>query len=167
MEAGSQLKSVLNLQLASDSSSVFHLPYVLSTLSKDSLSPSPHLAKWSARIISLLHSKDPGARWAGLCIAHKSALLSKSFMVESTASWLPIVIPMLSVRVYFMSASSLQLMQCQEGRTVSHPKSRNQAPHYGLHCCHGNVRVSTTSIAPSRSQVHICPFEYCGFQRRH
>ena len=112
MEAGSELKSVLNLQLASDSSSVFHLPYVLSILSKDSLSPSPHLAKWSARIISLLHSKDPGARWAGLCIAHKSALLSKSFMVDSAASWLPIVVPMLSVRVYFMSASSFQLMQC-------------------------------------------------------
>ncbi|KAF6762174.1 rRNA processing/ribosome biogenesis-domain-containing protein [Ephemerocybe angulata] len=96
MDAGFQLKSLLQLQLASDSSSVAHLPYILNTLNEDCFAPNPHLAKWSARINSLLHSKDAGARWTGLCIAHKSSLTSKTFMLESAAVWLPVVIPMLS-----------------------------------------------------------------------
>ncbi|KAG0709826.1 rRNA processing/ribosome biogenesis-domain-containing protein [Suillus ampliporus] len=81
------LKSLLQLQLASDASSVFHLSFVLSTLSEDSLSPSPHLQKWTSRVTSLIHSKDAGARWAGICIAYRTSSLSKSIMTECAQSW--------------------------------------------------------------------------------
>ncbi|OAX43989.1 hypothetical protein K503DRAFT_730190 [Rhizopogon vinicolor AM-OR11-026] len=81
------LKSLLQLQLASDASSVLHLSFVLSTLSEDSLSPSPHLQKWTSRVTSLLHSKDAGARWAGMCIAYRTSSLSKPMMIECAQSW--------------------------------------------------------------------------------
>ncbi|TFK28886.1 hypothetical protein FA15DRAFT_753263 [Coprinopsis marcescibilis] len=96
MEPGQQLKGLLQLQLASDSSVVIHLAYTLQVLDKACFSTNPHLPKWSARIASLLHSKNAGARWAGLCLAHKSSLLSKNLMIDSASSWLPLVLPLLS-----------------------------------------------------------------------
>lgn len=92
------LKILLQLQLGTDASAVLHLPYVLRTLSVRTFSPaSVHLQKWSARISSLIHSKDAGARWAGLCIALKTSTLYKSLMIECAQSWVGVALPMLSV----------------------------------------------------------------------
>ncbi|KAJ7498714.1 rRNA processing/ribosome biogenesis-domain-containing protein [Mycena latifolia] len=90
------LKALLQLQLGSDSYAVLHLPYILSSLTTDSLLPSPHSSKWTARINSLLHSKAADARWAGLCIAHKTSVLSRSTMIECAQSWIGIALPVLS-----------------------------------------------------------------------
>ncbi|KAF9478150.1 hypothetical protein BDN70DRAFT_880303 [Pholiota conissans] len=96
MDPTAHLKQLLQIQLATDSSAVRYLPYCLSTLTKESLQPSSHLTKWTTRIQSLLHSKDPGARWSGLCLAYKSSLLSQSLMIDSAQSWIGTVLPLLS-----------------------------------------------------------------------
>ncbi|KAF9464353.1 rRNA processing/ribosome biogenesis-domain-containing protein [Collybia nuda] len=90
------LKILLQLQLATDSSAVVHLPYIFSSLTSDYFSPNPHLSKWTTRINSLLYSKDPGGRWAGLCIALKTSELSRDIMVEFAQIWLGVALPMLS-----------------------------------------------------------------------
>ncbi|KAE9410119.1 hypothetical protein BT96DRAFT_953314 [Gymnopus androsaceus JB14] len=90
------LKALLSFHLTSDASTVIHLPYVLDTLTPQHFTPSPHLTKWNSRLNSLLHSKDAGARWAGLCLAHRTSVYSKSVMVECAQSWLGTAIPMLS-----------------------------------------------------------------------
>ncbi|KAG1892257.1 rRNA processing/ribosome biogenesis-domain-containing protein [Suillus subluteus] len=94
--ASHPLKSLLQLQLASDASSVLHLSSVLSTLSEDSLSPSPHLQKWTSRVTSLIHSKNAGARWAGICIAYRTSSLSKSTMAEFAQSWAGLALSILT-----------------------------------------------------------------------
>ncbi|KAF9534746.1 rRNA processing/ribosome biogenesis-domain-containing protein [Crepidotus variabilis] len=94
METGSHIKSLLQFQLASDNSAARFLPYCLSTLNSECLLPSSHRTKWTTRINSLLHSKEPSARWAGLCLAHKSSMLSQSLMIECAQSWLSVIIPM-------------------------------------------------------------------------
>lgn len=99
MEVGHDLKTLLQIQLASDASAVRHLPFILTSLTRDSFHPSPHLAKWTTRIQALLHSKDSGARWAGLCLAHKTSVLSQNFMIETAQSYLVVALPLLSVRV--------------------------------------------------------------------
>src|SRR5271170_1718993 len=91
------LKAFLQLQLASDTSAVLHLPYLLTSLTSECFSPSPHLQLWTARINSLIHSRDPGSRWAGLCIAYKTSVLSKDIMTECAQGWLAIALPILSV----------------------------------------------------------------------
>lgn len=106
METGAQIKSLLQTQLASDLSAVKYLPYCLDTLTQDDFLPSSHLTKWTTRINSLMHSKEPGARWAGLCLAYKTSLLSQSIMIQSAQSWLPTIISMLSVRNLSTSLSS-------------------------------------------------------------
>lgn len=99
MEAGQHLKTLLQIQLASDASAVRHLPFSLTTLTQESFKPSPHLAKWTTRIHALLHSKDSGARWAGLCLAYKTSILSQNLMIEAAQSYLGVALPLLSVRV--------------------------------------------------------------------
>ena len=99
MEAGQHIKTLLEIQLASDASAVRHLPFYLSSLTQESFKPSPHVAKWTTRIHALLHSKDPGARWAGLCLAYKTSVLSQSLMIETAQSYLGVSFPLLSVRV--------------------------------------------------------------------
>ena len=99
MEAGQHLKTLLQIQLASDASAVRHLPFSITLLTRDSFNPSPHLAKWTTRIHALLHSKDSGARWAGLCLAYKTSVLSQSLMIETAQSYLRVALPLLSVRV--------------------------------------------------------------------
>ncbi|KAF8165502.1 rRNA processing/ribosome biogenesis-domain-containing protein [Crassisporium funariophilum] len=96
MEAGSHLKALLQTQLASDISAVRYLPYTITSLTSECFLPSPHLTKWITRINALLHSKDSGARWAGLCLAYKTSLLSQSMMIESAQSWLAVALPLLS-----------------------------------------------------------------------
>ncbi|KAF7355498.1 Pre-rRNA-processing protein rix1 [Mycena sanguinolenta] len=99
------LKALLQLQLGSDSYAVLHLPYILSALTAQSLLPSEHSTKWTARVNSLLQSKSPDARWAGLCLAHKTSVLSKSTMIECAQSWIGVALPVLSVREFIaMSA---------------------------------------------------------------
>ncbi|KAG2154981.1 rRNA processing/ribosome biogenesis-domain-containing protein [Suillus bovinus] len=90
------LKSLLQLQLASDASSVLHLSSVLSTLSEGLLLPSPHLQKWTSRVTSLIHSKDAGARWAGMCIAYRTSSLSKSTMTEFAQTWAGLALSILT-----------------------------------------------------------------------
>ena len=99
MEAGQHLKTLLQIQLASDASAVRHLPFFLTSLTQESIKPSPHLAKWTTRIHALLHSKDSGARWAGLCLAYKTSVLSQNLMIETAQSYLGVALPLLSVRV--------------------------------------------------------------------
>ncbi|KDR83920.1 hypothetical protein GALMADRAFT_54559 [Galerina marginata CBS 339.88] len=96
MEPGSHLKYLLQSQLASDASATRYLPYCLSTLTAESFLPSSHLTKWTTRIHALIHSKDLGTRWAGLCLAYKTALLSQNMMVDSAQSWITGAFPVLS-----------------------------------------------------------------------
>ncbi|KAF7301847.1 RIX1 domain-containing protein [Mycena indigotica] len=90
------LKILLQLQLASDSSAVLHLPHTLASLTAETLLPSAHTSKWTARINSLLHAKTSDARWAGLCLAHKSSLLSQAMMIECAQGWIGIALPLLA-----------------------------------------------------------------------
>lgn len=92
------LKNLLQLQLGSDRNAVLHLPYIVSSLNAESLQPSSHTPKWIARINSLVLSKDPGARWAGLCIAYQSSIYSRDLMMECAQPWVTGTLPMLSVR---------------------------------------------------------------------
>ncbi|KAI0939408.1 hypothetical protein AcW1_004463 [Taiwanofungus camphoratus] len=96
MEDPHPLKALLQLQLASDSYAVLHLPYVLDSITSDYFLPSAHTQKWTARINSLLHSKDAGARWSGLCIAFQTALCSRTLMMECAQSWVGVALPLLS-----------------------------------------------------------------------
>ncbi|KAG1833458.1 rRNA processing/ribosome biogenesis-domain-containing protein, partial [Suillus variegatus] len=105
------LKSLLQLQLASDSSSVLHLSSVLSTLSEDILSPSPHLQKWTSRVTALIHSKDAGARWAGICIAYRTSSLSKSTMTEFAQSWAGLALSILTVKPLPLLKASIRYLR--------------------------------------------------------
>ncbi|KAH9939977.1 rRNA processing/ribosome biogenesis-domain-containing protein [Amylocystis lapponica] len=96
MEDHHPLKALLQLQLASDSYAVLHLPYVLETLTPEYFLPSSHTQKWTARVNSLLHSKDAGARWSGLCIASQTAVCSRALMMECAQSWVGVALPLLS-----------------------------------------------------------------------
>ena len=93
------LKTFLQLQLASDNTAVLNLPYLIQFLSPQHLQPSPHLQKWVTRINSLIHSKDPGARWAGLSVAYQTSILSRELMLENARSWVSAALPLFSVRV--------------------------------------------------------------------
>ncbi|KAI0743285.1 rRNA processing/ribosome biogenesis-domain-containing protein [Irpex lacteus] len=87
MDSSHPLKILLQLHVASDGNAALHLPYVLSTLTAKALEPSSHSQKWTTRINSLIHSKDGGARWAGLCIALRTSVLSRAIMLECAQSW--------------------------------------------------------------------------------
>ena len=91
------LKTLLQIHLASDASATLHVPYILATLEPEHLAPSSHLSKWTNRIHSLLHSKEPGGRWAGLSLAMTSARLSRSFMIDCAQDWLTVSFALLSV----------------------------------------------------------------------
>ncbi|KAK0206320.1 rRNA processing/ribosome biogenesis-domain-containing protein [Desarmillaria ectypa] len=95
-DATIQLKTLLQLHLATDISSAQNLPYIFDILTSEHLAPSPHLTKWTSRIYSLLHSKDAPGKWAGLCLAHRTSLLSKSVMIEQAQQWITIALRVLS-----------------------------------------------------------------------
>ncbi len=99
MDSTHPLKALLQLQLASDAYAVLHLPYILDSLNSEALRPSQHTQKWSTRVNSLIHSKDAGARWAGLCIAFNTSFFSRDLMLECAQSWVTAVVPLLSVRM--------------------------------------------------------------------
>ncbi|KAF5363543.1 hypothetical protein D9756_000360 [Leucocoprinus leucothites] len=90
------LKTLLNIHLASDTSAVLHLPFILNLLTPESFSPSSHLPKWTARIQSLLHSKDTGGRWVGLVLAQKTGMSSQSLLLENSHAWVGVALPLLS-----------------------------------------------------------------------
>ncbi|TDL29691.1 hypothetical protein BD410DRAFT_758724 [Rickenella mellea] len=90
------LAHILQVHFASDESAVANLPFVLSLLRKETFSNSPNLTKWSTRVNSLIQSKDPGARWAGLCVALESARLRREFLMEGAQGWITAALPMLS-----------------------------------------------------------------------
>ena len=91
---------LLTTHLVTDASACQLLPEVLRVLDADAhlLGPSPHQQKWVARVSSLLHSKEPSARWAGLILALRTAQLSKPLMLERAQGWVALALPMLSVR---------------------------------------------------------------------
>jgi hypothetical protein len=93
-----RLKTWLQLHLATDSSAAINLPFVLNGLTEEDFLSSGHVQKWTIRINSLLHSKDPGARWAGLSIALRTATLSRNVMNECAHGWITVTLPMLFVR---------------------------------------------------------------------
>ncbi|KIY67371.1 hypothetical protein CYLTODRAFT_444097 [Cylindrobasidium torrendii FP15055 ss-10] len=95
-DATHPLKVALQLHLATDTSAAQNIPAVIASLNAAVLSPSSHLPKWIARINSLIHSKEVHARWAGLCLAHRTSMHSKSAMIENAQSWLGVAVPNLS-----------------------------------------------------------------------
>ena len=71
------LTTWLQLHLATDDSAVTNLHFILNSLTgQDSLSQG-QVQKWTIRINSPIHSKDPEARWAGFSIALRTATFSK------------------------------------------------------------------------------------------
>lgn len=94
------LHVVLTSHLATDTSACQLLPEIIRILDADVriLNPSAHQQKWVARVSSLLHSKEPSARWAGLTLALRTAQLSKPLLLERAQGWVALALPMLSVR---------------------------------------------------------------------
>ncbi|KAF8318149.1 hypothetical protein DL93DRAFT_2225894 [Clavulina sp. PMI_390] len=95
------LLDVVLQQIASDEAAVLNLPHVLNSLlpllSSAFSTPSPAHKLWIARINSLLERpKHPGARWAGLCLAHRTALLSRDLLLTSADNWIVVALPTLS-----------------------------------------------------------------------
>ena len=93
-----RLKTWLQLHLATDASAVTNLPFLLNSLTETDFLSQGHVQRWTIRINSLIHSKDPGAKWAGLSIALKTATLSRDVMNECAHGWITVTLPMLFVR---------------------------------------------------------------------
>jgi hypothetical protein len=102
MQQENILEGLLRLQLSSDAISALYLPSVLSTLSSIHFSTSTdsQIHKWATRITSLLQSKDASARWAGACLAKKTAELRSELAVEYAQRWINLTLPLLSVRSF-------------------------------------------------------------------
>jgi hypothetical protein len=94
------LDVILQQQIASDETAVLNLPNVLASLSPSLFSTLSHSHKlWIARISSLLERpKHPGARWAGFCLANRTAQLNRELLVSSAQNWINYALPTLSVR---------------------------------------------------------------------
>ena len=112
------LRTSLQLHLASDDAAVLNLPFVIQFLSPQHLQPSPHLQKWIIRINSLIHSKDPGARWAGLSLACQIAAFSRELMLENARNWVGAALPLFSVRLSIYTLVP-RLSSCEEKRRAS------------------------------------------------
>jgi hypothetical protein len=104
------LESIVQLQLATEATTVFHLPIVLESLTEEHFrsrdQPPPHASagrtKWIARVNSLLHSKEPAGRWAGACLARRTAAVSKDVLLECASGWIGVVLPWFSVRLILL-----------------------------------------------------------------
>ena len=96
------LESIVQLQLATETTSVFYLPSVLENLTEELFQLSSHSSagrtKWIARVNSLLHSKEPAGRWAGACLARRTAAVSKEILLECASGWITAALPWFSVR---------------------------------------------------------------------
>jgi len=115
------VENILQLQLSSDALAVLYLPSILSILSPVHFSSDVKanstdgtglgvsqvapitpamLNKWCTRVLSLMQSKDAGARWAGICLAKKTGELRRDVVVEYAQRWINLTLPSLSVRVF-------------------------------------------------------------------
>ncbi|KIJ70145.1 hypothetical protein HYDPIDRAFT_121614 [Hydnomerulius pinastri MD-312] len=127
MEAPHPLQTLLHFHLASDASAVAHASYVLDHLSPPCFSPSPHLQKWVTRITSLMHSKDPGARWAAICFAYRTSALSSSLLMEQAQSWVGLVLPLLSKPESIPTLkASMRYLRLVLGAALGHPEFQRQ-----------------------------------------
>ncbi|EJU06292.1 hypothetical protein DACRYDRAFT_44452, partial [Dacryopinax primogenitus] len=89
------LAALLQHYIATDDAAVSYLPSTLSILSPTAFLPSSHLAKWIARVNSLVTSKHRGGKWAGICLATRTAECSKDVMVDCASGWVGNVLPTL------------------------------------------------------------------------
>ncbi|KAI0650589.1 rRNA processing/ribosome biogenesis-domain-containing protein [Trametes meyenii] len=126
MKASHRLRDLLQLQLASDSYAVLHLPFVLDTLSKEDLQPSAHTQKWIARVNSLIHSKDPGAKWSGLCLAFQTAVYSKAVMLECAQSWVAAAMSLLVNQPAPTTKSAIRLLRLIFSNAIDVPEFQRQ-----------------------------------------
>ncbi|KAL5507952.1 hypothetical protein ACEPAH_5570 [Sanghuangporus vaninii] len=90
------LQTFLQVHICTDSAAVLNLPLVVNALSSTSLESSPHLAKWTNRINSLIHSREPDARWAGITLALHTSRLSRNILISNAQNWVSVVLPILS-----------------------------------------------------------------------
>jgi hypothetical protein len=146
------LKTFLHIQLASDNAAVLNLPHVIRFLSPQHLQPSPHLQKWMTRINALIHSKEPGACWAGLTIACQTSLLSRQVMLESARSWVSAALPLFSVRVSSHTVFSWVSL-CEETSTFAHSKNCHAASRTYLLGCTRYTGVPEANRIPECSQI--------------
>ena len=146
------LKTFLHIQLASDNAAVLNLPYVIRFLSTQHLQPSPHLQKWMTRINALIHSKEPGACWAGLTIACQTSLLSRKVMLESARSWVGAALPLFSVRVSTHPLFSWVSL-CEETSAFTKSKSCHATCHTYFLGCTRYTGVPEANRIPKCSQI--------------
>ncbi|OJT12538.1 hypothetical protein TRAPUB_10939 [Trametes pubescens] len=126
MASSSRLKDLLQLQLASDAYAVLHLPFVLESLSKEDFQPSAHTQKWIARVNSLIHSKDPGARWSGLCLAFQTAVFSRSIMLECAQNWVAAAMPLLMNQPVPTTKAAIRLLRLVFSCAMDVPEFQRQ-----------------------------------------
>lgn len=146
------LKTFLHIQLASDNAAVLNLPHVIRFLSPQHLQPSPHLQKWMMRINALIHSKEPGACWAGLTIACQTSLLSRQVMLEGARSWVSAALPLFSVRVSSHTVFSWVSL-CEETSTFAHSKNCHATSRTYLLGCTRYTGVPEANRIPECSQI--------------
>ncbi|KAL1944305.1 hypothetical protein VTO73DRAFT_3490 [Trametes versicolor] len=126
MASSNRLKDLLQLQLASDAYAVLHLPFVLESLSKEDFQPSAHTQKWIARVNSLIHSKDPGARWSGLCLAFQTAVFSRSIMLECAQNWVAAAMPLLVNQPVPTTKAAIRLLRLVFSCAMDVPEFQRQ-----------------------------------------
>ncbi|KAI0335615.1 hypothetical protein GY45DRAFT_1316983 [Cubamyces sp. BRFM 1775] len=126
MESSHRLRDLLQLQLASDAYAVLHLPFVLESLSKEDFQPSAHTQKWIARVNSLIHSKDPGAKWSGLCLAFQTAVFSRSIMLECAQSWVAAAMSLLVNQPVPTAKAAIRLLRLIFSSAMDVPEFQRQ-----------------------------------------
>ncbi|KAI9056538.1 hypothetical protein FKP32DRAFT_1599270 [Trametes sanguinea] len=126
MESSHRLKDLLQLQLASDAHAVLHLPFVLESLSKEDFQPSAHTQKWIARVNSLIHSRDPGAKWSGLCLAFQTAVFSRALMLECAQGWVAAAMPLLVNHPVPTTKAAIRLLRLVFSSATDVPEFQRQ-----------------------------------------
>ncbi|KAI0832574.1 rRNA processing/ribosome biogenesis-domain-containing protein [Trametes gibbosa] len=126
MTSSHRLKDLLQLQLASDAHAVLHLPFVIESLAKEDFQPSVHTQKWIPRVNSLIHSKDPGARWSGLCLAFQTAVFSRSIMLECAQSWVAAAMPLLVNQPVPTTKAAIRLLRLVLSNAMDVPEFQRQ-----------------------------------------
>lgn len=166
------LKSLLQHQLATDASTASHLPYVLDVLTEQHFNTSTHTPKWSARLSSLLHSKEPSARWAGLCLCLRTAELSKDIMIEFSSGWITVAIPLLSVRNTRVTYTGLLLISPKKTEPLPTLKaairlilhlftSSVDKPEYQRQVCTPNVTKYSAALLALTTRNEEQSFQVC------
>lgn len=164
MAAPDILHTFLTFHLANDSTAAHHIPLVLSGLSSQTIEGSQNLSKWTNRVNALIHARDSGARWSGLCLALETSRLSRSFLLGSAQSWIAVVLPMLSV-----SQLRLTTVRClfahirpKENRTTCSMEGGDQASMLCVHLNNRLVRVPKTDSNTQCAEVQLSLDLACG-----